>query len=289
MLTIREVLEKARGYLADNNIPVERLEAELLLAHALNCRRVDLFIRYDQPLMEQEVEAYRGLLRKRAARMPTAYLIGKKEFFGWEFVVGPGVLIPRPETELLVEAVADLLKPYKDEKVKVLDLGTGSGIIAVCLARMFPNLMIYAVDISEDALKIARENIDRHKVNEQVILLQGDLFAPLLNLTERELFIIVTNPPYIPTGEISKLAPEIAYEPILALDGGSDGLYFYRRILQKGKDFLSGNGYLLTEIGFHQADDVKKIALDNGWFFKACYHDLAGIQRVMVFSVKERG
>lgn len=279
-------MKRAEVYLTEHHIPSARLEAELLLAHALQCRRIDLFLAYDRPLEEGELEKYRQLIRRKVSRIPTAYLTGKKEFYGLEFNTGPGALVPRPETELLVEKAADLIKQNRAGKdCLAADICTGSGVIAVTLAKFFKELSVYAVDISGEALELARQNAEKHGAAGRVRLLKGDLFEPLARLNIK-FDLILANPPYIPSPEIPQLPPEIGHEPRLALDGGKDGLDIYRRILSEGKEFMADNGCMVLETGFGQAGKVGELAAQNGWDGRGVYADLAGIPRVMLFSLQ---
>ncbi len=250
---IRELLATTTLYLKAKDIDSPRLTAELLLAHALDVRRLDLYLNMDQPLTPAELDAYRGLLMRRVRREPLQYITGVQEFWSREFRVTPAVLIPRPETELLVEQAIHRLETHPEtEQLQVLDVGTGAGVLAVCLAAHFPNARLWATDISESALEVARFNARRHGVLERIVFLQGDLWAPLRDRDLR-FHLIVSNPPYVENETFSTLAPEIRdHEPRTALDGGPGGMRLIEKILRGAPEFLEPSGWLLLEMAPHQ-------------------------------------
>jgi release factor glutamine methyltransferase len=263
--TIKSLLAWTTNYLNKKAIESPRLEAELLLAHALNCKRIELLVRYDESPEESVKAKYRELVKRRAEHWPTAYLIGQREFFLLPFVVSPAVLIPRPDTETLLMAALEALKGVATPSV--LDLGTGSGILAVSLAHKLPSATVTAVDISPEALAIARQNATRHGVAERVQFVQGDLFATVPDGAAFD--VIVSNPPYVTTAEWETLAAEVKdHEPRLALDGGPDGLAFYRRIAVEAPARLKSTGAVVVEIGETQAEAV--IALFTAAGFNKC-------------------
>lgn len=214
------------------------------------------------------------MLESRASRYPLAYIIGEKEFFGLAFVVSSAVLVPRPETEILVE---ECLKRLGDGSL-IADVGTGSGAIAVAVAVNLPNAKVYATDSSEEALKVARANVEKHGVADRVCIVGGDLLEPLIE-TGLEFDAIVSNPPYIPTGAIESLESEVRQEPIQALDGGTDGLDAYRRLFPQAALLAK---MVAVEIGIEQADPVTQIAREAGWAHVEVVRDLAGIERVVI-------
>lgn len=264
-LELGQALEKATRYFSDKGCESPRLSAELLLAHALKADRLHLYMYFRKPLNEQEVSDYRELVRRRGNGEPVAYILGQKEFFSLEFEVGEGVLVPRPETEILVQYTLDTLNEMGDRAVRVWDLGTGSGAIAVMLASMKENCEILATDISEEALGFCRRNIERHQVEERISLFQAD-FDCCLDDSVKSKFqetllkpfdIIVSNPPYIPSEEVDTLQWEVRdWEPRLALDGGPDGLDFYRRIIGSLDKYLAPEGWFLFELGEEQAAEL---------------------------------
>lgn len=276
--TIKSLLAWTAKYLTEKGIESPRLEAELLLAHALQCKRIDLIVRYDEEPGEAARAAFRELVRRRAERWPTAYLIGTREFFLLRFEVTPAVLIPRPETETLVLAA---LEAVKDRPApRILDLGTGSGCIAVSLAVKLPAARAVAIDISPDALDVARANAARHGVAERIEFRPGDLFKPVAGET---FDLIVSNPPYISTSELAGLQEEVRdHEPRHALDGGTDGLAFYRRIAAEAPAHLAAGGTAAVEVGWQQAEAVRGIFAAAGWGTVSSIKDAGGIARVIV-------
>jgi release factor glutamine methyltransferase len=277
--TIKALLDWTAGFLAKKGFPCARLEAQILLAHVLDCRKIDLLVRYAETPADAERARFREFIQRRVDGWPVAYLVGEKEFFSLSFEVSPAVLIPRPETETLVLEALRLLKPLKEPTI--LDLGTGSGCIAVSIAQQQKDARITATDISPDALDLARGNAERNEVAARVDLRQGDLFTAV---PEKSTFdLIVCNPPYVTPAELAALTPDVReHEPRLALDGGPDGLAFYRRIAAGAAPFLKPGGRLLLEIGSTQEASVRGLLearpeLELGPTLK----DAAGLPRVM--------
>jgi release factor glutamine methyltransferase len=272
--TILKVLTWTRGYLAEKGVENSRLEAEWLLCEALGLDRVGLYVNFDKPLLDSELAACRSLVGRRARREPLQYILGSQDFYGLDFEVLPGVLIPRHDTETLVQEAVTRCPA----RAIVLDIGVGSGCIAVALARTCPDAHVYGVDFSPEALQLAQRNAERHGVT--VTLVQGSLFEPFEG---RKFDLIVSNPPYIPTEEIAGLQPEVRdYEPREALDGGPDGLDFYRSIIPAAPSFLEKGGWLLLEVGIGEAPDVTVIFEATGRYhdlFTAC--DAGGVERVV--------
>lgn len=258
--TILRVLRWAQTFLQHKGISEPWAAAAVLLAHCLRCTRLDLYLRYDQPLSAGELDCYKRLLRRRLAHEPTQYITGHQEFWSLDFLVSPAVLIPRPETELIIEAArkyaASLTPPAAMQRI--LDVGTGSGILAVVLAKEFPAAQVIALDSAAAALQVARENCRRHGVQEQVTLVQGDLLAPLALRPAFDL--IVSNPPYVPTPDWEHLPSEIKdHEPRLALDGGPDGLAIIRLLLAEVHHRLRPGGLLALEVGQGQAETAARL------------------------------
>lgn len=283
--TIGTILGKTVPYLIQKGLPNAKLEADLMLAAVLGLPRVKLYSKWDCPLETDEVNRYREMLVKRLNGTPLAYLSGKKSFLSWDFAVSPAVLIPRPDTELLVEALVDRLPA--NQQLRGIDVGTGSGIIAISLAKLLPQSNWTALDISDEALRIAADNAKALGVAKRVTFKNSDLLASLLSDNDMEMNeadkydVIVSNPPYIPSADIAGLQAEVHCEPILALDGGQDGLDLYRRLLIEVPKLLKTNGFLAVEHGFDQRVALTKIFEDNDFSVEAL-QDLAGLDRVIV-------
>lgn len=277
---IDTILNWTRQYFGEKGVENPRLDAEVLLSHILKKDRLYLYVHFDQPLEESELAAFRVAVKKRAARLPIAYITGSKEFMGLDFQVTSAVLIPRPDTEILVETALQRLK--ETDNPQILDLGTGSGAICVSMLANLPSAKATTVDISPAALVIAKENAERHQVATRLTFCQGDLFAPV----EGQRFTgILSNPPYIPEGDMAGLTPEVRQEPNLALVGGKDGLDFYRRIINEGKNYLAPGGFIALEVGIHQARQVAAIAEQTGFFkVSEIVKDYGGIERVVVLT-----
>ncbi len=259
-----------------------RLDAEILLAHALGWSRVRVLSSLRETMPDDALQTFRALVERRAAREPVAYLIGRKEFYGLKFIVDRRVLVPRPETETLVTAALEWARQRfaPHDTLLIADIGTGSGCIAIALAVHLPNALVYAIDLSADALAVARQNIELHGVASRVTLLCGDLLAPLPQPVD----LLVSNPPYTVINDID--AGVRLYEPHLALDGGSDGLAVYRRLLAAAPQAVRPGGALLLEIGAMQAGAVT--ALVRQVFPAAAVRvlpDLAGRDRVVAVTV----
>jgi len=269
-----KLLAWTQGFFQKQGVDAPRLTAELLLAHALGCDRVRLYLDFDKPLGEPELARYRDLVRRRAGGEPTAYLTGVREFAGHRFQVDARVLVPRPETELLLEAALAALP----EGGAALDLGTGSGALAVSLALARPGARVTAVDLSADALAVARLNAGA--LGATLELLQGDLFAPLP--ADRRFDVIASNPPYVPSGEIAGLAREVRREPALALDGGPDGLAVLRRIVAEAPRWLRPGGALLLEMHESHLEPLPALCLAARFATAEARRDLAGLPRLTV-------
>ena len=259
---IKELLEVTAAYLKEKKIESPRLCAEILLAHLLKTTRLELYLHFEKPLNEEEIVAYRELIRRRLNREPVQHITGSQEFWSMDFAVGPRVLIPRPETEVLVEQAVFLYNKGVlpgGEHPKVLDLGTGCGALAIALAREIPGASIWASDISEDALAVARVNAQRHGVGERIQFSRGDLFAFDRTLCE-SFGLILSNPPYVRAGEFDSLPPEVRdFEPREALDGGEDGLDCIRKIIRQAPDNLNTSGWLILEMDPRQVPEVLEL------------------------------
>ncbi len=268
--TILTLLQWAHTYLQSKGISEPRPSAEVLLAHCLNCNRLNLYLRHDQPLADGELSCYKSLLKRRLAHEPTQYITGHQEFWSLDFLVSPAVLIPRPETELLAEAVLKHLsrRESPDDGLRLLDVGTGSGVLAVVLAKELPGARVTAVDRSWEALSLARENARRHGVQQQITFVLGDLLEPLTG--QPHFAVIVSNLPYVPTAAWEQLPPDIkAYEPRLALDGGPDGLKVMRKLVSGAPHLMEPGGLLALEVGQGQAEAVRRLLDGRGAYTSA--------------------
>ena len=267
-----KLLGWTQGFFAGKGVDAPRLTAELLLAHALGCDRVRLYLDFDKPLGDPELARYRELVRRRAAGEPTAYLTGTREFFGHRLAVDPRVLIPRPETELLAELALELLP----EGGAALDLGTGSGALAIALTLGRPGASVTAVDLSPGALEVARANAGA--LGAAVTFLGGDLYAALPAAARFE--VIVSNPPYLPSGELPGLQREVLREPLLALDGGADGLDLVRRVVAGAPPRLEAGGALLVEMHESHLEALPALCRAAGFATAEARRDLAGLPRL---------
>lgn len=271
--TTLKVLTWTKGYLAEKGIENARLEAEWMLCEALGLDRVGLYLNFDKPLTEAELSRYRAMVARRAKREPLQYILGTQEFGGLDFAVTPDVLIPRHDTEVLV---AEALN-RAPEKAAILDIGLGSGCIAVALAKALPNAAVCGVEKSPAALAVAGKNAGQNGVTVEFV--EGSLFEPFQG---RCFNMIVSNPPYIPTSDLEALEPEVReHEPLGALDGGADGLSFYREIIPAAPKHLHPGGWLLLEIGINQAADVTELFARSGFSDIFTAVDPAGIERVV--------
>ncbi len=280
--TILRLLEWTTGYFRSRQVESPRASAEILLAHTLVLKRIDLYLRYDQPLAETELVAYKALIKRRAQREPVAYIVGNKEFWSMGLAVSPAVLIPRPETECLVERALDFLNNAHGQKTaRILELGTGSGAISLALAAERPDDRLYACDYSLAALAVARQNARHHNLAQSVRFFAADWFDPMKPVAA-PFDLIISNPPYIPTEQIEKLQPEILqYEPKSALNGGVDGLDAVRNIVSEAAMRLSPQGALMLEIGYDQKEALVAIAaMYPAYESPRFYTDYAGLDRV---------
>lgn len=277
--TILEILQWTTDYFQQKEIDSPRLTAEVLLAHTLDTDRMYLYVHYDQPLEQEERAGFKTLIQQRVQGVPTQYLTGRQEFWSLEFQVAPGVLIPRPETEHLVEAAINLSAQFPTPAI--VDIGTGSGIIAISLKKEIPHASIYAGDIAGTALAIAKQNaITLLENGNNIEFHQGDLFEPFAGMT---FDLIVSNPPYISAEEYATLSCEVReHEPKIALYAGGEGLDVYRRLIAKAHSYLHPDGYILVEIGYGQKDAVVNIFQKHGFSIKSLIKDYAGIDRVVI-------
>lgn len=281
MLTINELLLTATKELL-NLTPTPNLDAELILCYVLDLDRVGLILKKYDNVSQEQADIYKKLIKERIDGKPVQYIVGVQEFMGLEFEVSEDVLIPRPDTEILIETILKEVEGRKN--LKILDIGTGSGAIPVSLARFIKDALLWSIDISEKASKMAWRNTVNNKVDNRVTLLLGDLFEPLNDIENKIKFdLIVSNPPYIPSDDIAELQIEVAkFEPRLALDGGVDGLDFYKRIINDALNHLVEDGIIAFEIGYDQAESVKALLTNKGFANVEIIKDLAGKDRVVI-------
>lgn len=280
--SVRDVLKEAIGRLSEAGCDTPQLDAELLLSRTLHEERSWLYLHPKDSLNPWQLETFTELIARRENREPVAYIVGHKEFFALDFLVNRHVLIPRPETELLVETTIEIINNSNDKNVLIADIGTGSGCIAISLAKHLPDAVVLAGDISCQALQLAEQNARCNEVAHRVLFFVGDLMAPLAAQVD----MIVSNPPYISHSEMmtSSVTPKVQqYEPRLALDGGHDGLAIIGRLLSQAVGKLNPNGSLLAEIGFEQGQAVTELA--KAHFPRANIQikkDLAGLDRLLI-------
>jgi len=278
-VTVLEVIRRSAEYLESKGVDSPRLQIELLLAHVLKAPRLKLYLDFDRQLSVGELETLRAMVKRRGEREPLQYILGTTSFCGIEISVTPAVLIPRPETELLVEQASAFLASRGDQAATVLDFGTGSGCIAIAIARKFSACAVHAIDASEDALQIARANAER--VTAKVHFSRGSAIDDLTS--PRTFDLVVSNPPYIPDGEVETLQPEVRdYEPRLALGGGREGLDFYRMIASQARGRLATNGKVIVELGHGQEAAARAIFAGEGWFVEAVVKDYGGTPRILI-------
>jgi release factor glutamine methyltransferase len=276
-MKILEVISRTTPYFEKQGIESPRLAIELMLAHLLKKRRLDLYLEFERELDDATLAALREMVRRRTEGEPLQYITGEAEFCGLKFAVDRRVLIPRPETELLVETVLERMK----SRVRVVDLCTGSGCIAVALAKRLPEAEITATDVSAEALTVAEENAKRHGIEKRVRFLKGDLLSVLSDSLKVD--AIVSNPPYIASGDWAGLPKEVRdFEPTQALLAGEDGLEVYRRIAADAGRFLLPDGFLSLELGAGQRAAVERFLTESGWTMDQVVKDLQGHERVIV-------
>ena len=265
--TIQKLLNWITKHLTDKGVDSPRLSAELLLGHVVGLKRIELYTQFDRPVTKQQLDRLHDLVERASQHEPIAYLIGKTEFYSLELNITADCMIPRPETELLVERAIEFLRTRRRQQF-VCDLCTGSGCIAVAIAKNFPDAEIIATDISDAALSVAAKNVERYQLGERIKLLCGDLFEPIVPQLDIDKFdLIVCNPPYTKACEFESLEKNIkAYEPRIALYAGEDGLDAYRRIIEKVDIFLKPDAALMLEIGYSQGQVVRELLEQAGCF-----------------------
>jgi release factor glutamine methyltransferase len=286
--TIIKLIRWATSYLKSYDIDSPRATGEILLAHALHLNRIDLYLKYDQPLVAEELQTFKTLIKRRVRREPVAYILGVKEFWSLDLEVNENVLIPRPETECVVEAALDLISRNSSRAPqRILDLGTGSGAIVLALASQQPHHIFFAGDRFQPAVELACRNAARHNLWQKIHFFVGDWLSSIKGAAPG-FDLIVSNPPYIPRRVISGLQPEIhQYEPIAALDGDTDGLACYRNIIGSAHCHLNPAGVLVLEIGHDQREAIRQIAADSDRYEGfSCTKDYSGYDRVVTMRKK---
>jgi release factor glutamine methyltransferase len=279
-VSILDVIQRSADFLAKKGVASPRLQVELLLAHALGMPRMKLYLNFERVLTAGELDTLRALVQRRGQREPLQYIVGSASFCGLEMALNPKVLIPRPETELLAERGWKFLQNCAGTPT-ALDLGTGSGCLAIALARNAPASQIHATDFSGEALEVARQNAERHEVAGRIRWHRGDVFAAVP--AELRFDLIVSNPPYIPSARIDTLEPEVReHEPRSALDGGADGLDFYRRMAAEGRPFLRPGGRLMVELDDDGAEAAREIFQRENWSVEAVETDDNRTPRILI-------
>jgi|ERR1017187_6704691 release factor glutamine methyltransferase len=305
-MTVLEAIQKSAEFLAKKGVESPRLQTELLLAHLLKLPRMKLYLNFERVLTPAETDALREFIKRRGQREPLQHITGSTSFCGFEIAVNRHALVPRPETELLAESGWQFLSTLNLQPSTALDFGTGTGCIAIALAAKCPSAKIVATDVSPDALALAKENAGRNNVAERIEFLQGDGFAALQNeseggaprrpdspkeewgsrsspLRKMEFDLIISNPPYIPSAEIATLQSEVRdFDPRGALDGGADGLDFYRKLAMESKPFLKPGGKIMLEFGDGQADAIRKIFENEKWIVEAVKEDYSQRERFLI-------
>jgi len=280
MLSLKDVLQRSSKFLADHGVSSSKYEAELLMSHALSMSRMDLYLNFDKPLYESELKALRPLLKRRGNREPMAWILGEWGFYDDDFIVTPGVLCPRPDTEALVEAALELIpeSPETDQPWVIADIGCGTGCIGLSIAKKRPHVRVFAVDISPEAIACTKANVEKLGLEDRVAVLQGRFFDPIP--TDRHIDVVVSNPPYIPSADILDLEPEVSiHEPRIALDGGSTGLDVYSVLIPMAVQRARVG--VAVEVGIHQSESVQAIMKQAEMHSITIYKDLGGIERVV--------
>ncbi|MTI68995.1 MAG: peptide chain release factor N(5)-glutamine methyltransferase [Firmicutes bacterium] len=280
-MTINGLLNRGFNELKEGDFSNPLLDVQLLLCFILNVDKVYIYTHRDELVNKENVDKFNKLLNLRKEGYPLQYILKKQEFMGLDFFVDEGVLVPRPDTENLVERVIDISKDLKG-KINIIDIGTGSGAISLSLAKFIKESFVYSIDINKRAIEVARKNALNFDL-ENVKFLNGDLFNPLDDKLKGNIDIIVSNPPYIPTSDIKTLQREVSkYEPKEALDGGLDGLNFYKEITKEANKWLKKNGVLAYEIGYNQGREVMNILKSEGFIKVKCFKDLSKNDRVVI-------
>ncbi len=282
--TILGLINWGAEYLKGKGFEDSRLNVELLLCSVLGCKRIDLYTRFDKPLNQGELGEFRELLKRRLRHEPLQYILGETEFMSLRFFVDRNVLIPRPETEVLVEQIIKTCRGdfRGSSRVSMIDIGTGSGNIAISVSKFVENVECVGIDVSDEASAVARKNAEYHQVSGRVEFLRLDVFDDLSKKLNRKFDIVASNPPYVPASEFEHLQPEIRdYEPRAATCDEEDGLKFFRRICELGGGLSNENGFIFFEVGYNQASEVKELLEGTGYGDVTVTKDYAGVERVV--------
>lgn len=284
MITVLEAIKLSTDYLDKKNVESARTNAEILLAEVLCCKRLELYLSFDKPLKEDELSVYREYIKKRGLRIPLQYIIGHVDFFGVKLIVNENVLIPRPETELLVEKIVNDFT--KSESIRILDIGVGSGNISIALSNNLKKCVVVGIDISERALEVAKQNAKNNLVQNNIKFKKFDIKKD--DITELGKFdLIVSNPPYVSSSDFQYLEPELkVYEPSEALTDNSDGLSFYKKIIASSGMLLNKNGKIYFEIGKDQHKVISKLMSESGFININIIKDYLGIERIICGELK---
>jgi release factor glutamine methyltransferase len=282
MPSLIEIIKKTEGYFRDRGIDTPRLDTELLIGAVLNLDRLQLYMKFDLPLSDEELNRIRSVVRRRANREPVAYILGEKDFYAHTFFIESGVLCPRPDTETLVEQA--LHRIPKEGDFFVADVGAGSGCVGLSIAMERPDVKVFSTDISDIALRCTKKNVEALALTTRCAVLKGSYLDPIP--PERRIDMLVSNPPYIPSADIDSLAPEVqTHEPRLALDGGDDGLHCYRALAVQARS--RNIPWVLLELGIGQDESVRSIFMNHGYNTCTLHNDLSGVPRVLACCVEE--
>lgn len=284
MVTIAQLLKLGKEKLMNSKVDTPQLDAEVILCHLLKVERIQLHMYPEREISQEICQKFIEAVEKRQSSMPVQYIVNQQEFMGLDFYVDERVLIPRGDTEILVEEVIQLYRrDFAGQRVKLMDIGTGSGAITISLAKLIELSEVVSIDISEGALQVARKNAERHQVQDRITFYEGSLFKPLQQMKEKKSFhFIVSNPPYIPSETVRTLSPQVKdFEPSNALDGGEDGLDFYRSIVEEAPIYLMNDGWLVFEIGYDQGLAVKELMEQRGFEQVEVIKDYADLDRVV--------
>jgi release factor glutamine methyltransferase len=285
-VTVLEIIQRSTEFLQQKGVDSPRLQIELMLAHLLNLPRLKLYLNFERALNETELARLREMVKRRAAREPLQHILGSTSFCGLEIKCSRAALIPRPETELLAERGWQFLSVPGSQLSTALDLGTGTGCIAIAIAVKAPTALVHAIDFSAEALALAKDNATTNKVSQRIAFHLGDAFSALP--ADLKFDLIVSNPPYLVSSEIAALQPEVRdFDPMLALDGGKDGLEFHRRIAREAPTFLKPRGKLMLEFADGQAEEVKKVFSIENWVVDEIVADYSARPRILVARAAE--